>query len=103
MAGGAAFDVVGDGGFHSRPPVVVADQLGGFGDSWVACHWGVMVEGNYPPSKWEIVHNDQAVAIPGKSVNCFEGKGGFPALEVMRGGQLTNTDAVVNGGEGCGL
>ena len=62
-----------------------------------------MVEGNYPPSEREIVHNDQAVAIPGKSVNCFKGKGGCPVLEVMRGGQLTNADAIVNGGEGCGL
>ena len=40
------------------PPVIDIDQLGGFSDSWVASHWGIMVQGNYPPSKREIVHNN---------------------------------------------
>ena len=68
--------------FHSWPPAVFGDELGGFGYSWVAGCWRVVVQGNHPPPKWEVVHNAQAVPIPGEVTDLSEGKGSRPSVEV---------------------
>ena len=58
-----------------------------------------MIKGDHPPSKWEIVRNDQAIAmIPerwGESQRESEG----PAFESVEVGELVAADAVVDRGE----
>jgi len=46
-------------------------------------HWGIVVEGNYPLSKWEIVHNDQAVSIPGEFADLLKVEGVSSVLKVI--------------------
>ena len=59
LAGGAAFDVFCDVGFHVWPPVVGCNELEGFGDSGVASSFLVMEKGNYSPPKRVVCHDNQ--------------------------------------------
>ena len=59
LAGGAAFDVLCDEGFHVWPPEVRHDKLEGFGDSSVTCGHMIVKKGNYPPPKSIVCHNNQ--------------------------------------------
>ena len=62
-----------------------------------------MIQGNYPPPKWEVVHNDQTVTIPVEIANFCEGKGRGPTLQGIRRGELTRAHAIIDGGEGGGV
>ena len=76
LAGGAAFDVLRDEGFHIWPPEVRCDELEGFGDSSVTgCHM-IVEKGNYPPPKFVVCHDNQGspvmpvgAVLQGKVVN----------------------------------
>jgi len=59
LAGGAAFDVFCDKGFHVWPPEVRCDKLEGFGDSSMTGSHMIVEKGNYPPPKFVVCHNNQ--------------------------------------------
>jgi hypothetical protein len=50
LADGAAFDIGSDEGAKLGPPVVKAEEGGGFKSTRVSSSGGVMVEGGHPPS-----------------------------------------------------
>jgi len=59
LAGGTAFDVFCDEGFHVWPPEVRHDKLEGFGDSSMTGGHMIMEKGNYPPPKFVVCHDNQ--------------------------------------------
>ena len=97
LAGGAAFDVFCDKGFHVWPPEVRRDKLEGFGDSSVTCSHMIIEKGNYPPPKFVVCHDNQGCPVmPVGAVLQGEIVNWGPLLEGFLLGVLCTFDLLVN-------
>ena len=59
LAGGASFDVLCDECFHVWPPVVLREELQCLCNPGVAGSHMIMEQGNYPPPKCVVCHDNQ--------------------------------------------
>jgi len=97
LAGGAAFDVLCNKGFHVWPPEVRRDKLEGFGDSSITCSHMIVEKGNYPPPKFVVCHNNQGSPVmPVGAVLQGEVVDWGPSLESFLFGVLCMFDFLVN-------
>ncbi len=59
LARGTAFDIGGDELVHVGPPVMLLDQVDGFGNSGVPSSERVVKKVCYPPSKTVVFHDNK--------------------------------------------
>ena len=82
LTGCAAFDVGCDEVSHMGPPVVLFDQVDGFGNSGMSSSKGIVKKVCYPPPKTIVFHNNKGLVLVEVVVHT-EGKS-MGAIQVMR-------------------
>ena len=63
LAGHIAFDIGCDEVMHVGPPVMLFDQVDGFGNSRVSGSERVMKKVCYPPPKTVVFHNNKSLVL----------------------------------------
>ena len=96
LAGCAAFDVGCNEVSHMGPPVVLFDQVDGFGNSGVSCGKRIVKKVCYPPPKTVVFHNNESVVLVEVVVRTEgEGVGGHPGDKGIIMGILGNFYPIV--------
>jgi len=96
LTGCAAFDVGYNEVAHVGPPVVLLDQVDGFGNSGVSSSEGVVKKVCYPPLETVVFHDNKSLVLV-KVVVCTKGErvGGHPGNEGVVVGILGNFNPII--------